>query len=93
MKFITLGNRPVPALGLGTYKLTGHEAINIISHALSIGYRHIDTAQLYENEKEVGQAIIHSNVAREEIYLVTKVWPSNLHVDRFIPSVHESLRN
>ena len=92
MKFITLGNRPVPAIGLGTYKLTGREAIDIISYAISIGYRHIDTAQLYENEKEVGQAIIKSDVARDDIYLVTKVWPSNLHVDRFIPSFNESLR-
>lgn len=91
MKFIPLGNRLVPAIGLGTYKLTGTGAIDIIRKGIEIGYRHIDTAQLYENENEVGQAIVNSGI-REEIYLVTKVWPSNLHQDRFLPSVIESLR-
>ncbi|MEP6645859.1 MAG: aldo/keto reductase [Saprospiraceae bacterium] len=91
MKFITLGAQLVPAVGLGTYKLTGHPAIDIIRKALDIGYRHIDTAQLYENENEVGQAIVNSGIAREEIFLTTKIWPSNLHEKHFIPSVKESL--
>ncbi len=92
MKFITLGSRPVPAIGLGTYKITGHAAVDIIRKAIRIGYRHIDTAQLYENEVEIGRAIIESGVSRQEIYLATKVWPSNLSEDRFLPSVKESLR-
>ncbi|MBK9981932.1 MAG: aldo/keto reductase [Saprospiraceae bacterium] len=92
MKFITLGKHSVPAIGLGTYKLTGSGAIDIIRNAIDIGYRHIDTAQLYDNENEVGQAILNSNISREEIFLVTKVWPSNLHKDRFMKSVKESLQ-
>jgi len=92
MKFIPLGKSSVSALGLGTYKLTGPGAVGIIRKAIHVGYRHIDTAQLYENENEVGQAIIDLGIPREEIFLVTKVWPSNLHKDRFIPSVHDSLR-
>lgn len=92
MKYISLGSRPVPAIGLGTYKLTGPVAIDVIRKALLLGYRHIDTAQLYENEREVGKAINTSGVPREEIFLTTKVWPSNLHQDRFMPSVLESLR-
>ncbi len=91
MKKITLGDIVVPAIGLGTYKLKGPLAIEVINKAIQIGYRHIDTAQLYENEAEVGQAIAESGIAREEIFLTTKVWPSNLHKHRFIPSVIESL--
>jgi 2,5-diketo-D-gluconate reductase B len=69
----------------------GSEAVDIIRTAINLGYRHIDTAQLYENESEVGAAIIQSGVPRNEVYLVTKVWPSNLSKERFIPSVEESL--
>lgn len=92
MKFITVGDRSVPAIGLGTYTINGSEAVDIIRTAIQLGYRHIDTAQLYENESEVGDALIQSGVPREEIYLVTKVWPSNLSKERFIPSVEESLQ-
>lgn len=91
MKYIKLGAQSVPAIGLGTYKLKGPDAIDIMSQALSLGYRHIDTAQLYENEDEVGSAIIESGITRNEIYLTTKVWPSNLSRERFLPSVEESL--
>ena len=92
MKFITVGNRSVPAIGLGTYTIKNNEAVDIIRKAINLGYRHIDTAQLYENESEVGDAIIQSGVPREEIYLVTKVWPSNLSKERFISSVEESIQ-
>jgi len=92
MKYITLGVSQVPAIGLGTYKLQGAVAIDVIRKAIAIGYRHIDTAQLYENEKEVGEAIQTSGVPRDEIFLTTKIWPSNLHEDRFMRSLEESLR-
>jgi 2,5-diketo-D-gluconate reductase B len=91
MKFIPLGHRNVPAIGLGTYRLGKNETANIVRKALEVGYRLFDTAQLYENEEEIGNAILSSGVPREDIYLVVKVWPSNLHVHRFIPSIHESL--
>lgn len=91
MKYITLGNYSVPAIGLGTYKLTGPPAIDIISKAIQIGYRHLDTAQLYDNEKEVGIAVKNSGIARNEFFITTKVWPSNLGKEKFLPSVEESL--
>lgn len=91
MKYITLGNQSVPAIGLGTYKLTGPTAIDIISEAIQIGYRHLDTAQLYDNEKEVGIAVRDSGIARKDFFITTKVWPSNLGAERFLPSVEESL--
>ncbi len=92
MKYITLGSASVPAIGLGTYKIKGPEAVAIIRKAIDIGYRHIDTAQLYDNEEEVGQAILESGIPRNEIFLTTKVWPSNLGEERFLPSVEQSLK-
>ena len=91
MKYITLDTRSVPAIGLGTYKLTGPAAIEIIRKAIHIGYRHIDTAQLYDNEKEIGIALSDSGVPRNRIFITSKVWPSNLTKDRLINSVEESL--
>jgi 2,5-diketo-D-gluconate reductase B len=92
MKMIKIGSLQVPAIGLGTYKLTGKDAIDIMLDAFRIGYRLIDTAQLYHNEEEVGTAIRQSGLRREEIKLITKVWPTNFSKDRFIPSVKESLK-
>ncbi|MDQ3016947.1 MAG: aldo/keto reductase, partial [Bacteroidota bacterium] len=92
MKYIPLGGTPVPAIGLGTYKMKGTEAIHVIRKAIDIGYRHIDTAQLYENEEEVGQSIIDCGIPREKIFLTTKVWPSNLGEERLLNSVQQSLK-
>jgi 2,5-diketo-D-gluconate reductase B len=92
MKQIQLGSLQVPAIGLGTYRLTGREAIPILQDAFNIGYRLIDTAQLYNNEKEVGEAMHHSGIRRHQFTLITKVWPSNFSKDRFLSSVKESLK-
>ncbi len=92
MKHIIIGSTSVPAIGLGTYKLLGPEAVVIIRKAIHFGYRHIDTAQLYDNESEVGNAIATSGVPRDEIFLTTKVWPSNLGEERFLLSVEQSLK-
>jgi diketogulonate reductase-like aldo/keto reductase len=67
----------IPALGFGTFRLEGSVARRMVGYALSIGYRHIDTAQMYGNEAEVGEAIEASAVARDEIWLTTKIWPDN----------------
>ena len=79
----------VPRLGFGTWQLTGQDCIEAIGHALSTGYRHIDTAQAYENEPEVGMGIARSGVPRDQIFLTTKVWRSN--VGRLEESVDASL--
>lgn len=82
----------IPALGLGTYQLTGRDAYDGVAHALSIGYRHIDTAQLYGNEAEVGAGIAAASVPRADVFLTTKVWHDRLGAEDFGPSVDESLR-
>ncbi|MCR4613917.1 MAG: aldo/keto reductase [Bacteroidaceae bacterium] len=68
-------NLEIPQMGVGTWTLRNEEAMNNVCMALKAGFRHIDTAQMYENEAEVGQGIINSGVAREDIYLTTKVSP------------------
>lgn len=63
----------IPALGLGTYKMSEETAEYAVNEALHIGYRHIDTAQMYKNEAAVGRGIKKSGVAREDIFLTTKL--------------------
>ncbi len=74
---ITKNKVKIPKIGLGTYKLTGTEGQKAIENALKAGYRHIDTAKMYGNESEVGKAIINSGISREEIFVTTKIWPSD----------------
>ena len=81
----------IPNIGLGTYRLKDDEAINSVTTGLELGYRHIDTAQLYDNEVEVGQAIARSAIPRSEIFVTTKVWIDKLSRDKLIPSLKESL--
>jgi 2,5-diketo-D-gluconate reductase B len=64
----------------------------MVPHALKLGFRHIDTAQIYGNEAEVGEGIASSGVARPDIFLTTKVWVDKLPHDAFVASVDESLR-
>ncbi len=79
-------------MGFGTYQLDNTTANEMVQAALETGYRHIDTAQMYGNEEGVGKAINASAVNREEVFLTTKVLPSNLGRQTFLPSVEESLR-
>jgi diketogulonate reductase-like aldo/keto reductase len=81
----------VPPLGLGTYRLTGEACVGAVSLGLSMGYRHIDTAQMYGNEAEVGRGMEDSGVDREEIFLTTKEEGSVRHVgvSNFSPSLVE----
>ncbi|MEO6714594.1 MAG: aldo/keto reductase [Mycobacteriales bacterium] len=67
------GGTSIPALGLGTWQLTGDEAYDAVRAALDIGYRHIDTATMYGNEDVIGRAVRDSSVAREDIFITTKV--------------------
>lgn len=92
MQFKTVQGVEIPEIGIGTYRLYGRECKKIVSDALSIGYRHIDTAQMYKNEKEVGDAIHSSTVDREDVFLTTKLWHTNLDHDDVLQSVEDSLR-
>src|SRR5690606_41335373 len=81
----------VPALGFGTYRLTGEACVSSVADALAIGYRHVDTAQSYDNEAEVGRGLADSGVPRDEVFLVSKVRPRNYARGRAAASVRESL--
>jgi 2,5-diketo-D-gluconate reductase B len=92
MQYKNIQGLEVPEIGLGTYKLHDRECVRIVRSALDIGYRHIDTAQMYKNEREIGEAIGISNVPREDIFLSTKIWHTNLDADDVLQSTEESLR-
>ncbi len=81
----------VPALGLGTWQLRGDDARRAVEHALSIGYRHVDTAQIYRNEAEVGAGLAASSVPRDDVFVTTKVWRDHVAPSRLAASVDESL--
>lgn len=82
----------IPAFGLGTFRLKDDVVISSVKMALELGYRAIDTAQIYDNEAAVGQAIAQSGIPREEIYITTKIWTENLSKDALIPSLKASLK-
>lgn len=82
----------VPKLGFGTWLMKGSHCITSVRSALDIGYRHIDTAQIYENESEVGKAIFKSTICRKEIFLTTKIWRDSLKTQEVIQSTEVSLK-
>ena len=81
----------IPALGMGTYPLLGDACVSTVRMALDLGFRHIDTAQMYGNESDVGRAVTSSGIARDDLFITTKVDPSNLTVARFSNSVRTSI--
>ena len=81
----------IPKLGFGTARMTGDECRRAVETALEVGYRHIDTAQMYDNEDAVGDAVAASAVDREEVFVVTKVHPDNAAFDDVIESTRASL--
>lgn len=82
----------MPTLGYGVYQVTPEECECCVADALSVGYRSIDTAQAYFNEQQVGNAIRKSGIAREEIFLTTKIWITNAGKEKAAKSIDESLR-
>lgn len=88
---IAANNLDMPALGFGTFELDPDTVRKILPEALDLGYRHIDTAQIYGNEAAVGDAIAGSSVARKDVFLTTKVWVDQFAPDDLLRSVHESL--
>jgi diketogulonate reductase-like aldo/keto reductase len=92
LEYQTIRGEKVASLGLGTWRLSGQECVRAVERALALGYRHIDTAQMYANEGEVGRGIQNSGVDREEIFLVTKVRTSSFSYDEVIRSTRESLK-
>jgi diketogulonate reductase-like aldo/keto reductase len=90
-EFVTAGGVEVPAVGLGTWRLTGEDCRSAVGTAIEAGYRHIDTAQAYGNERQVGEAIAASDVDREEIFLATKLDGGARRYDDAIRRTEESL--
>ena len=82
----------VPKFGLGTFRLSGQTVIDSVKTALDVGYRAVDTAQIYANEAEVGQAIAESQLNRDELFITTKIWTENYAPDKLISSLKDSLR-
>ena len=82
----------VPAFGVGTFRLQGQVVVDSVRTALEVGYRTVDTAQIYGNEAEVGQAIAEAAVPRDQLFLTTKIWVDNFAQDKLIPSLKESLQ-
>ncbi|QND32045.1 aldo/keto reductase [Sinorhizobium meliloti] len=92
MHAVSFNGANIPALGFGTFRMSGAEVLRILPQALKLGFRHVDTAQIYGNEAEVGEAIQKSGIPRADVFLTTKVWVDNYRHDAFIASVDESLR-
>ena len=92
MEYVILNNGvKMPQLGYGVFQVSGEECERCVSDAISVGYRLIDTAQIYQNEEGVGAAITNSGVPREEIFLTTKVWPTHYSHEECRRSVYESM--
>ncbi len=92
MEHWTSGGMKIPRLGFGTWLLRGGEAVFAVKAALSAGLRLIDTAQIYKNESEVGQAIRESHVPREDVFLTTKIWRDSLSPELVKKTAAESLQ-
>lgn len=82
----------MPILGFGVYQIPKEDTKQAVLEALKVGYRHIDTAQSFFNEAEVGEAISESGIPREEIFLTTKIWIDNYGYEKAKASIDESLR-
>ena len=91
MQVVEAKGAGIPIVGLGTWDLRGRECARLVAQAIALGYRHFDTAQLYDNEREVGEGVRGSGVKREEIFVTTKVAPANLSPHALERSVKESI--
>ena len=92
MDAVAVDDVEVPSIGLGTWRLSGAECVRVVETALDLGYRHVDTAEMYGNEEAVGRAVAGSPVDRDEVFITTKVWRTNLEYDQVLRSAEESLR-
>lgn len=92
MASVTVRGVEVPAVGFGTWQLTGRQAYRSVRHALEVGYRHIDTARMYDNEEQIGRALADSPVDRGEVFVTTKIWRRQARPADVVTSHERSLR-
>lgn len=93
MKSMNTQGLTIPCLGLGTFRMTGDECRFAVESALELGYRHLDTAEMYGNEQDVGAALASSAVTRSQVHITSKVWHENLTQERMRLSIERTLRN
>jgi 2,5-diketo-D-gluconate reductase B len=91
MQYVEANGAKIPAIGLGTWELRGRACARLVEQALRLGYRHIDTAQVYENEREVGEGLRASRVKRDDVFVTTKVWTNHFAPNDLERSTRESL--
>ena len=91
MQMVEANGARIPILGLGTWGLRGRACVRLVEEALRLGYRHFDTAQMYENEAEVGEALRNSSLKRDSLFLTTKVAHTNFRAGEFERSVEASM--
>src|SRR5947209_8297753 len=91
MQFVEAHGASIPAIGLGTWELRGRACTRLVEQAIRLGYRHIDTAQIYENEREVGEGLRASRIRRDEVFVTTKVWTTHFAPYDLERSTKESL--
>jgi 2,5-diketo-D-gluconate reductase B len=89
--FVESNGARIPAIGLGTWDLRGRTCTRMVEEALRLGYRHIDTAEMYDNEREVGEGLRASGIARAEAFITTKVWQDHLAPRAFERAIKDSL--
>lgn len=92
MHTVSANGANIPALGFGTFRMPESDVHRVLPKAIELGFRHIDTAQIYGNEAAVGEVVAGSGVARNDIFLTTKVWVDKYRHKDFITSVDESLK-
>lgn len=92
MLFVDIHGAKMPAIGLGTWQLNGAECERAVRSALEIGYRHIDTAEMYGNEAEIGRAIAAAGVPRKSLFITTKLWTNHLRAKDVGPAAEASLK-
>lgn len=91
MHSVSANGANIPALGFGTFRMPDADVHRILPQALKLGFRHVDTAQIYKNEAAVGEVLHSSGIPRADIFLTTKVWVDRVCHDAFLASVDESL--
>lgn len=91
MQIVEANGALIPAIGLGTWELRGRVCARIVEQALKLGYRHIDTAQIYENERDVGEGVRASGIKRSDVFITTKIWTTHFAPNDLLRSAKESL--
>src|SRR3954471_126990 len=91
MQVVEANGARIPLVGLGTWDLRGRACARVVEQALRLGYRHIDTAEMYDNEREIGEGLHASGVKRKDVWVTTKVWQSHLAPHDLERSTKESL--